>query len=89
MRILQQIYIFGRAPLWLCKDITACCYMYCYFRNIFPPWSSQMTILLITSTMYHIRYKSGEYKFKRIKTDLKKTTVFLIGYRGCYENNYI
>ena len=40
---------------------------YCYFRNIFPPWSSQMTILLITSAMYHIRYKSGEYKFKRNK----------------------
>ena len=32
--ILQQIYIyiFGRVPLWLCEDITAC-YMYCYFRN--------------------------------------------------------
>ena len=64
VRILQQIYIFGRVPLWLCEDITACCYMYCYFRNIFPPWSSQMTILLITNAMYHIRYKSGEYKFK-------------------------
>ena len=29
----QQIYIFGRVPLWLCEDITANCYMYCYFRN--------------------------------------------------------
>ena len=69
VRILQaNIYIFGRVPLWICEDITACCYMYCYFHNIFPPWSSQMTILLITSAMYHIRYKSGEYKFKRKKT---------------------
>ena len=64
VKILQHIYIYGRVPLWLCEDITACCYMYCYFCNIFPPWSSQMTILLITSAMYHIRYKSGEYKFK-------------------------
>ena len=37
VRILQQIYIFGRVPLWLCEDITACCYMYCYSCNIFPP----------------------------------------------------
>ena len=58
-------YIFGRVPLWLCEDITACCYMYCYFRNIFPPWSSQMTILLITSAMYHIRHTNGEYEYKR------------------------
>ena len=41
--------------------------MYCYFRNIFPPWSSQMTILLITSAMYHIRHTKGEYEFKRKK----------------------
>ena len=39
--------------------------MYCYFRNIFPPWSSQMTILLISNAMYHIRYTNGEYEFKR------------------------
>ena len=26
--------MFDRVPLWLCEDITACCYMYCYFRNI-------------------------------------------------------
>ena len=58
--------MFGRVALWLCEDITACCYMYCYFRNIFPPWSSQMTILLITNAMYHIRYTNGEYEFKRI-----------------------
>ena len=38
-----------------------------YFRNIFPPWSSQMTILLITNAMYHIRYTKGEYEFKRKK----------------------
>ena len=69
------IYIFGHVPLWLCEDITACCYMYCYFRNIFPPWSSQMTILLITSAMYQIRYKSGAYKFKRNHPPR-------IGYRG-------
>ena len=36
-----------------------------YFRNIFPPWSSQMTIILITNAMYHIRYTNGEYEFKR------------------------
>ena len=36
-------------------------------RNIFPPWSSQMTILLTTSAMYHIRHKIGEYEFKRKK----------------------
>ena len=30
----------------------------------FPPWSSQMTIILITNAMYHIRYKN-EYEFKR------------------------
>ena len=59
--------MFGRVPLWLCEDITACCYMYCYFHNIFPPWSSQMTILLITNAMYHIRYTNGEYEFKRKK----------------------
>ena len=35
---------------------TACC---------FPPWSSQMTIILITNAMYHIRYKNSEYGFKR------------------------
>ena len=40
--------------------------MYCYFRNIFPPWSSQMTKILITNAMYHIRYTNGEYEFKRI-----------------------
>ena len=28
--------MFGRVPLWLCEDITANCYMYCYFRNILP-----------------------------------------------------
>ena len=50
--------------------------MYCYFRNIFPPWSSQMTILLTTSAMNHIRYKSGEYKLKRNKTKNPR-----IGYR--------
>ena len=27
-------YMFDHVPLWLCEDITACCYMYCYFRNI-------------------------------------------------------
>ena len=58
--------MFDHVPLWLCEDITACCYMYCYFRNIFPPWSSQMTIILITNAMYHIRYTNGEYEFKRI-----------------------
>ena len=68
VKIVLQIYIFGRVPLWLCEDITAYCYMYCYFRNIFPPWSSQMTILLITYAMYHIRYTKGEYEFKRKKT---------------------
>ena len=26
-------YMFNHVPLWLCEDITACCYMYCYFRN--------------------------------------------------------
>ena len=26
-------YMFDHVPLWLCEDITACCYMYCYFRN--------------------------------------------------------
>ena len=26
--------MFDHVPLWLCEDITACCYMYCYFRNI-------------------------------------------------------
>ena len=57
--------MFDHVPLWLCEDITACCYMYCYFRNIFPPWSSQMTIILITNAMYHIRYINGEYEFKR------------------------
>ena len=57
--------MFYHVPLWLCEDITACCYMYCYFRNIFPPWSSQMTIILITNAMYHIRYTNGEYEFKR------------------------
>ena len=31
----------------------------------FPPWSSQMTIILITNAMYHIRYTDGEYEFKR------------------------
>ena len=60
-----KIYMFYHVPLWLCEDITACCYMYCYFRNIFPPWSSQMTIILITNAMYHIRYTNGEYEFKR------------------------
>ena len=57
--------MFDHVPLWLCEDITANCYMYCYFRNIFPPWSSQMTIILITNAMYHIRYTNGEYEFKR------------------------
>ena len=33
VKIVQNI-CFGRVPLWLCEDITACCYMYCYFRNI-------------------------------------------------------
>ena len=35
VKIVQYIYIymFGRVPLWLCEDITANCYMYCYFRN--------------------------------------------------------
>ena len=33
VKIVQYIYMFGRVPLWLCEDITACCYMYCYFRN--------------------------------------------------------
>ena len=60
--------MFGCVPLWLCEDITANCYMYCYFCNIFPPWSSQMTIILITNAMYHIRYTNGEYEFKRKKT---------------------
>ena len=46
--------------------------MFCYFRNIFPPWSSQMTILLTTSAMYHIRHIIGEYEFKRKKN--KKPT---------------
>ena len=64
VKIVQKI-CFGRVPLWLCEDITACCYMYCYFRNIFPPWSSQMIIILITNAMYHIRYTNGEYEFKR------------------------
>ena len=32
VRIVQNI-CFGRVSLWLCEDITACCYMYCYFRN--------------------------------------------------------
>ena len=31
----------------------------------FPPWSSQMTIILITNALYHIRYKNSEYGFKR------------------------
>ena len=31
----------------------------------FPPWSSQMTIILITNAMYHIRYTNSEYGFKR------------------------
>ena len=31
----------------------------------FPPWSSQMTIILITNAMYHIRYKNSENEFKR------------------------
>ena len=57
--------MFDHVPLWLCEDITANCYMNCYFRNIFPPWSSQMTIILITNAMYHIRYTNGEYEFKR------------------------
>ena len=26
-------YMFDHVPLWLCEDITACCYTYCYFRN--------------------------------------------------------
>ncbi len=30
VKIVQNI-CFGRVPLWLCEDITACCYMYCYF----------------------------------------------------------
>ena len=29
--------MFGRIPLWLCEDITANCYMYCYFRNSDDP----------------------------------------------------
>ena len=33
VKIVQQIYIFGHVALWLCEDITACCYTYCYFRN--------------------------------------------------------
>ena len=32
VKIVQNI-CFGCVPLWLCEDITACCYMYCYFRN--------------------------------------------------------
>ena len=66
-----KIYMFWVVfGLWLCEDITACCYMYCYFHNIFPPWSSQMTIILITNAMYHIRYKNSEYEFKRKKPPL-------------------
>ena len=65
LKIVQNIYVLVVFGLWLCEDITAYCYMYCYFRNIFPPWSSQMTIILITNAMYHIRYTNGEYEFKR------------------------
>ena len=25
--------MFDHVPLWLCENITACCYMYCYFRK--------------------------------------------------------
>ena len=37
----------------------------CAIFVTFPPWSSQMTIILITNAMYHIRYKNSEYEFKR------------------------
>ena len=33
LKIVQNIYVLVVFGLWLCEDITACCYMYCYFRN--------------------------------------------------------
>ena len=31
---MPNIYVLVVFGLWLCEDITACCYMYCYFRNM-------------------------------------------------------
>ena len=61
----KYIYIcFG--CVWL---VAMCRYysllLYVVIFVTFPPWSSQMTIILITNAMYHIRYKNSEYEFKR------------------------
>ena len=33
VKIVMAKLALDHVPLWLCEDITACCYMYCYFRN--------------------------------------------------------
>ena len=80
VRILQLIYLVV-FPSGYVRILQYTVYSICtvFFRNILPPWSSQMTLLLTTSAMYHIRYKSGEYKFKRKKnlTDHIITTTII------------
>ena len=59
--IIYYIYVFG--CVWLVAMCSLLLYIVIFVT--FPPWSSQMTIILITNAMYHIRYKNSEYEFKR------------------------
>ena len=61
-RLLRSGY-HSAGCVWLVAMCSLLLYVVIFVT--FPPWSSQMTIILITNAMYHIRYKNSEYEFKR------------------------
>ena len=69
-RLLRSGYHSAKYICFGCVWFVAMCRYYSLLLCVvifvtFPPWSSQMTIILITNAMYHIRYKNSEYEFKR------------------------
>ena len=70
LRLLWAGYISTKYICFGCVWLVAMCRYYSLLLCVvifvtFPPWSSQMIIILITNAMYHIRYKNSEYEFKR------------------------
>ena len=59
-RLLRSGY-HSAGCVWLVAMCSLLLYIVIFVT--FPPWSSQMTIILITNAMYHIRYKNSEYEF--------------------------
>ena len=56
--------MFDHVPLWLCEDITACCYMYCYFRNTLQ-WNQLPVVVQEADTLSTFKSRLKTFLFDK------------------------